>query len=177
MSTFAEPDASGGDDVRAEFLSDLEAIMSGAEAENEILFDLIQEHQGLADLAHAPEPGQVRQASREPDVGNELDSVWQEEPDPVHAFVAFLIRLRMHTATAPIRIQFPLTLFDDESNVECGRVHKIWGRTFKATCRWSGHRNCTMMVESKWYPSATLAHQAVLEWLALGRSCTCPVHL
>ena len=51
-----------------------------------------------------------------------------------------------------------------------GRLYSVWGRTFKSVCR--VHRNCTLMVNTKWFDSPWSAEVASYEWLARARLTT-----
>jgi hypothetical protein len=91
------------------------------------------------------------------------------EPEVPADFVATLVDLGMHIVGDLDK--YPLRFVDSHTHVEVGRVHFMWGKTLKATCKCTDHPGCTMLVNVAWFSSLQVAKAFVAKWLAQGRTC------
>ena len=58
--------------------------------------------------------------------------------------------------------------------ITLGRVHSLWGKTLKATCK--QHRGCRLMMQKAWLGDQASTLTSLYRWLASGRSCNENLH-
>lgn len=73
------------------------------------------------------------------------------------------LKLRASRMAYPMDLETMPDIVDSEPR-PVGRLYFVWGRTFKMTCRC--HKNCSIMLNTNWFPSADSARRATLEWAA-----------
>jgi hypothetical protein len=85
----------------------------------------------------------------------------------------FMGRMQMGHSSG---LSFPRDVFCTATNVFLGRIHTMWGRTYKATCK--RHSNCSLMLETKWFAGSgdRALHLVLYRWLCLGKYATAAEH-
>ena len=81
---------------------------------------------------------------------------------------SFMARVQLKHFPA---VAFPRSISCSSSGAPLGRVHVMWGKTFKATCKM--HAKCSLMLEKHWFPDPELV---VYRWFAMGKFATAAEH-
>jgi hypothetical protein len=86
------------------------------------------------------------------------------DDDLADTLSSFMARMQLRHSPS---LGFPRDVFCSATHVILGRVHVMWGRTYKVTCK--RHANCFAMLEERWIPDQDSLQRAIYHWLCLGK--------
>ena len=148
-----------------------EDLDQGVEGEGEdidaadmVLYEDLLGPGGEFDMEEPPEPTSSSSGNAEPPMGSADPPGDLQEAPLQEALLEWRLKIEDEE-------RWPNEVLDmdsDSGKKVIGRLHKVWGRTFKAVCR--KHSQCSLIVNIAWFSCEPAAKYVCLQWLSLAKS-------